>query len=217
MHKITKKIITTMGAVALLVTGAACGTTDAGGGGCEGAACTGDTGQGNFTAPDGDETPPAEDTAGPAPEDTPVPVEDTAPPEEDIAPPEEDIAPPPEDIPEPPAAEYVIETSELSTTAKFFSWQAPTATIKFFAVLDQAAAVHVAFDACDVCYGAKKGYSQEGDKMKCNNCGNKFAITGIGTTNKGGGCWPGYLPVTLTDEQVHIDHSDLESGAWYFK
>ncbi len=196
------RLIVATGVVALL-TFAGC---DSGGGDGGGAG-----GEDTLQAED---TTQAEDTAAP-PEDTTAPPEDTTAPPEDTAP-AEDTYVPPEDTVEPPTA-FEIPISELSTTATFYTWDAPKATISFFAVLDHGAGVHVAFDACDVCYGAKKGYSQDGDQMVCKNCGNKFDITGIGTTNQGGGCWPGYLPITTDDQNVYIEFADLEAGSWYFE
>jgi len=55
-------------------------------------------------------------------------------------------------------------------------------------VKDKFGTVHVAFDACDVCYEAKKGYKQNGDVMLCLNCGKTFSITSIGIDNTVGGC-----------------------------
>lgn len=188
-------------AMALLGSGCDTGGGDDGNGGVgEDTILAEDSVMGLDTAPPPEDTLPAGDTA-PPPEDT-LPAEDTAPPSEDT---------------EKPADEFVIPLAELSGTAKFYSWKAPAATVKFFAVLDAAGGVHVAFDACDLCYGAKLGYSQEGDMMVCNNCGNKFLITGIGTTNRGGGCWPGYLPVTIGEDAVTIQHADLKAGSWYFQ
>ncbi len=179
--------------------------------GCDGGG--GDGGGGEDTVQAAEDTAPATDTA-PLPEDTLL-AEDTAPPPLDTNP-AEDTALPPEDTVEAPTA-FMIPISELSTTATFYIWEAPKATISFFAVLDHGDGIHVAFDACDVCYGAKKGYSQSGDKMVCNNCGNEFDITGIGTTNQGGGCWPGYLPITTDDHAVSVEYTDLEAGSWYFE
>jgi hypothetical protein len=122
----------------------------------------------------------------------------------------------PEEI-QPVSNDIIIPIADLSTTAKYFTHEWHNVTISYFGVLDEDGGVHMAFDACDVCYGAKKGYSQQGNLMVCNNCGNKFEITGIGTTNKGGGCWPGYLEVTLTETDVVIDPAVLEAGSWYFE
>ncbi len=113
---------------------------------------------------------------------------------------------------------YSIPLADLTDTASFYTYTTDAGVeVDFFAVLDSDGGVHVAFDACDVCYRAGLGYSQSGEQMVCNNCGNRFDISGIGTENLGGGCWPGYLPMTLTDTEAHILFEDLESGSWYFE
>ena len=44
--------------------------------------------------------------------------------------------------------------------------------------------------------------------MVCNNCGNKYPIDGLGTENKNpGGCWPGYLPSTVSDGTPGVGNS----------
>ena len=110
-----------------------------------------------------------------------------------------------------------IPKADLSTTATFFEYEGETATIRYFAVIDEAGAYHVAFDACDACYPADKGYSQDGVEVVCNNCGNRYAIDELGTQSGGGGCWPGHLPFTETDTELVIQVSDLEAGSYYFE
>lgn len=46
--------------------------------------------------------------------------------------------------------------------------------IKFFLLKSNDGIIRAAFDACDVCFREKKGYSQEGEFMVCNNCGQRF-------------------------------------------
>ncbi len=110
-----------------------------------------------------------------------------------------------------------VPKAELSTEATHYEYEGETATIRYFAVLDSESAYHVAFDACDACFPADKGYSQDGDDMVCNNCGNRYAILDLGEQNGGGGCWPGYLPFTETDTELLILVSDLEAGSYYFE
>ena len=110
-----------------------------------------------------------------------------------------------------------VALADLSTTVTHYDYVGETATIRYFAVLDAASEPHVAFDACDSCYPADKGYSQDGDNMVCNNCGNSYAIDELGAQNGGGGCWPGYLPFTETDTDLLILVSDLEAGSYYFE
>ena len=76
--------------------------------------------------------------------------------------------------------------------------------------------IHVALDACDVCYGAKKGYRQVDDVMHCINCGRTFPINQIGTSNTAGGCWPSFIPTTNDGDDIVIDISDLEEKAYMF-
>lgn len=90
--------------------------------------------------------------------------------------------------------------------------------VRYFMVSDGQAGVRTAFDACDVCYAADKGYSQSGTNAKCNNCGNKFTISQLGSENqRGGGCWPGYLPHEIEAGQVLVKLSDLREGRYYFE
>jgi uncharacterized membrane protein len=110
-----------------------------------------------------------------------------------------------------------IPISEISGDAKWYEYDSDGTKIQFFAVKASDGTIRTAFDACDICYGSKKGYRQEGDVMVCNNCGNKYPIDGLGTENvKGGGCWPGYLPSKIEGDSLIVKHSDLEKGAYRF-
>jgi uncharacterized membrane protein len=109
-----------------------------------------------------------------------------------------------------------IPVADLGATATFYSYDSSGVTIRYFAVKDTQGNVHVAFDACDVCYEAKKGYKQVGDVMQCLNCGKQFAITKIGTENTNGGCWPSYLPMSLNGSIVIIKVSDLVEKQFMF-
>ena len=112
--------------------------------------------------------------------------------------------------------EIFIPVSNLSTTAKFYSFESEGVTIRYFAVKDVSGNVHVAFDACDVCYEAKKGYRQNGDVMHCINCGKEFPITSIGTDNTAGGCWPSYLPMHIDENTVVLKITDLVAKQFMF-
>jgi uncharacterized membrane protein len=106
-----------------------------------------------------------------------------------------------------------IPLAGIDGNAQFFDYEG----IKFFVVRAKDGSVKTAFDACDVCYKSKKGYRQEGDDMVCNNCGNHYRISGLGTANlKGGGCWPGYLEASIDGDYMVIAKSSLESGRYRF-
>jgi len=112
--------------------------------------------------------------------------------------------------------EIRIPLSGIDTTATFYSYDSSGVTVRYFTVKDAQGTVHVAFDACDVCYEAKKGYKQVGTEMQCLNCGKQFAITSIGTENTAGGCWPSYLTMKLEGNNVVIQKADLEAKTFMF-
>jgi len=109
-----------------------------------------------------------------------------------------------------------ISVSQLSTGATFYTYNSGGTLVRYFGAIGPDGEVHVAADACDVCYAQKKGYRQVGDVMKCNNCGKEFAINSVGTENLSGGCWPSYLPVTISGGDAVIQLSDLKAKSSMF-
>lgn len=108
-----------------------------------------------------------------------------------------------------------IPLSDITSNAKWYEYEFGNNKIRFFAIKASDGTVKTAFDACDVCYQYKKGYRQEEDSMICNNCGNRYPISGLGTENKNpGGCWPGYLPNVIKEDNIIIKKSDLENNQW---
>jgi len=106
-----------------------------------------------------------------------------------------------------------IPLSQISSKAEFYDYEG----IEFFTVSADDGTPKTAFNACDVCHRSKKGYRQQGKDMICNNCGNYYPISGIGTRNlRGGGCWPGYLPTNVEGDYLVIKKTDLESGRYRF-
>ena len=99
--------------------------------------------------------------------------------------------------------------------AHFYKFEDSGKEITFFAAKSADGSIKTAFDACDSCYKSKKGYEQQGDKMNCKNCNQKFAINRLGP-NATGGCNPGYLPHQLNGGTVSISVNDLKDGARYF-
>ncbi|MAG22394.1 MAG: hypothetical protein CL943_03785 [Candidatus Diapherotrites archaeon] len=114
-------------------------------------------------------------------------------------------------------ATFSIPVASIGQEAKWYEYESNGTTIRFFAVKGSDGSVKTAFDACDVCNYSKKGYSQQGNFMVCNNCGNKYPIDGLGTENKRpGGCWPSYLPNEVVGENIVIQKANLEKGSAFF-
>jgi uncharacterized membrane protein len=109
-----------------------------------------------------------------------------------------------------------LSTAKLNDgKAHFYKLAVDGKEVNFFAVKAADGSYKTAFDACDACYKSKKGYEQQGDKMNCRNCNQKFAIGRLGP-NASGGCNPGYLPSQQTGGSIIIKAEDLKGGARYF-
>jgi len=109
-----------------------------------------------------------------------------------------------------------IPVSKLSDgKVHFYRFDDGGKEITFFAVKAADGSYKTAFDACDACYKSKKGYEQQGDKMNCKNCNQKFAIGRLGP-NATGGCNPGYLPQQQAGGNLTVRVEDLKAGAHYF-
>jgi hypothetical protein len=99
--------------------------------------------------------------------------------------------------------------------AHFYSHQAGDALIEYFVLKSSDGVVRAAFNACDVCFEARKGYRQEGDQMVCNNCGLSFPSTRINEVQ--GGCNPAPLDRTVEGDELVINADDLLAGIGYFE
>jgi len=89
-----------------------------------------------------------------------------------------------------------------------------TITIQYFILKSSDDVIRAAFDACDVCWPAGKGYQQSGDVMVCRNCGRKFASVMVNEVK--GGCNPAPLNRKVEDGKVVLQINDILSGKQYF-
>ena len=108
-----------------------------------------------------------------------------------------------------------IPLSTVTDKVKKYSFNADGVNVKYFLVKGKDGEVRTAFDACDVC-GGSKGYVQVGTDIKCNKCGRSFKIDGLGTQNKGSGCWPSYLSHQIENGNLIISKGDLAKGSHWF-
>ena len=98
--------------------------------------------------------------------------------------------------------------------AQHFTYMYGDLPIEFFVLESRDGVVRAAFNACDVCYGAKRGYLQSGDLMVCVNCGRRFASNRINVVK--GGCNPAPLDRRIEGEYVVIDVEDIVRGYRFF-
>jgi uncharacterized membrane protein len=117
---------------------------------------------------------------------------------------------------EPQGDEVTHPVSEFDDgLARHYSLKAPGGiTVRYFLLKSKDGSIRAAFDACDVCWRAGKGYVQEGDNMVCKNCGRRFASVQVGQVR--GGCNPGPLAMSVRGDKVHIKKADIYEGQHYF-
>jgi uncharacterized membrane protein len=87
-------------------------------------------------------------------------------------------------------------------------------SIKYFVIRSSDGVLRAAFDACDVCWPAGKGYYQEGDYMVCRNCGKKFVSIKVNEVK--GGCNPASLNRQVVGDNLVIKVKDIMEGKRYF-
>jgi uncharacterized membrane protein len=98
--------------------------------------------------------------------------------------------------------------------ARHFEHRDGKFTIKYFILKSSDGVIRSAFDACDVCWPAGKGYYQEGDYMVCRNCGRKFASLLVNEVK--GGCNPAPLARVVDNGKAIILVKDILAGKPYF-
>lgn len=111
--------------------------------------------------------------------------------------------------------EIRIPLSEVEDgKARHYVFKTESKDISFFLVKAPDGVVRAAFDACDVCFHAKKGYTQDGQFMICNNCGMRFHVSKINQVE--GGCNPAPVSRTVSGGNLVIKVADLLPGARFF-
>jgi len=98
--------------------------------------------------------------------------------------------------------------------AHYYTFLVDGHPVEFFVLKSKDGVVRAAFNACDVCFPAQKGYRQEGDEMVCNNCGQRFPADQINVVS--GGCNPSPLARTVVGDTLVILTGDLAAGLSYF-
>ena len=98
--------------------------------------------------------------------------------------------------------------------AHYYQYKNGGNSVKFFVVKSSDGTIRAAFDACDVCFPAKKGYSQDGDFMICNNCGKRFHSSRINVVK--GGCNPAPLNREVVGQNLVIKVADVLPGSRFF-
>lgn len=93
----------------------------------------------------------------------------------------------------------VIPIEEISAKATFYPIDVNGTNLEILAVKAPDGSIRTAFNTCQICYSSGRGYYvQNGDKLVCQNCGNKFATSEVEVNRNG--CNP--VPITGSDKTV---------------
>lgn len=112
----------------------------------------------------------------------------------------------------------IIPIAEISETATFYSYDELDTKIEFLAVKASDGTIRTAFNTCQVCYASGRGYyKQEGNVLKCQNCGNTFSMDQIEIVK--GGCNP--VPIfenykETTDSSIIIKNENFKEAESLF-
>jgi hypothetical protein len=92
-----------------------------------------------------------------------------------------------------PNGDLRIPKKEVTPTVKFYPYKAGGVLMEVLALRAPDGTVRTAFNTCQVCYSSGRGYyTQKGDYLVCNNCGNRFLSSQVELVK--GGCNP--VPIT---------------------
>lgn len=92
-----------------------------------------------------------------------------------------------------PGGDLVIPTKGIGSQAVFFPFTMGGVAMEVFAVRAPDGTIRTALNTCQVCYSSGRGYyTQRGDLLVCNNCGNLFKVSQVEMVQ--GGCNP--VPIT---------------------
>lgn len=105
----------------------------------------------------------------------------------------------------------LLDTSSISSKGKYYNYNYEGTKMEFFVVRDTKGIVRMAFNRCQVCFDSGKGYFiQEGDEFVCQNCGNRYKTSSIGTER--GGCNPS--PITNDEKIVSGENVEILKKAF---
>lgn len=116
----------------------------------------------------------------------------------------------------PAGADVVLDAAQFDDgQARFYRYATATGQeLKFFVMKSSDGVVRAAFDACDECFRARRGYRQSGDVMVCNNCGKTFPSTQINVVK--GGCNPAPIDRDVQGGRIVLRAAALAQGTTLF-
>lgn len=113
---------------------------------------------------------------------------------------------------------YIDETSVSDGDLQAFNYYSSSSgkNIYFFVVKAPDGTYRAAANACEVCYAAKKGFTQVGEIIRCENCRVTYPKSKIAIEK--GGCNPGPIDknVSVENGELVINVTDVEAVSYLF-
>jgi len=113
---------------------------------------------------------------------------------------------------------YISEAKVNDGNMHAFNYYSAKAgkNIHFFVVKAPDGTYRTAANACEVCFGARKGFKQIGDLIRCENCRVTYEKSKIALEK--GGCNPGPIDnnTPVAEGKLVIDAKDVEAVAYLF-
>lgn len=85
---------------------------------------------------------------------------------------------------------------------RYYNSELDKKTLYFMVVKDEKGTYRAAANACEVCFGARKGFRQDEDSIICNNCQKRYALNTLGVVK--GGCNPGPISANVKVENNNL-------------
>ncbi len=101
-----------------------------------------------------------------------------------------------------PNGDLRIPKKEVTAAAIFYPYKAGGVLMEVLALRAPDGTVRTAFNTCQVCYSSGRGYyTQKGEYLVCNNCGNRFLARQVELIK--GGCNP--VPIVKDEKKEDAD------------
>ena len=108
-----------------------------------------------------------------------------------------------------------VNVADLTEAPTFVNYDANGTTVQLIAGIASDGTARIALNTCQVCNPSPKAYfAQNGSKLVCQNCGNKFTMDDVG--DAASGCNPTQVEFTESNGVITVPTSALDAEAKAF-
>jgi hypothetical protein len=107
------------------------------------------------------------------------------------------------------SGELKILKSEINDKVKFYPYEADGVYMEVLAIKANDGSIRTALNTCQICFNSGQGYyKQEGNKLVCQNCGNRFGVDDVEIVR--GGCNP--VPILGENKSDDGEYITIDKG-----